>query len=230
MDAYGSFTSGSVDVSSERTFGLIGTILALLAFVPNIGRLLGLIGFVLILIALHGIGEKTGNKRPFEYYLKSFIIGFVGLIVVILLFVATFETAFHSSSGTHNGEIISPLEGSNPVQIISYEDHGELTGAGIGLVIAAVILLIFVIILAAYYEKKAWEEMARLTKVKEFNDAAKFLWWGALTVIILVGFILLLIAAIYRILAFSNMPQRLDMGTATPQPSEQFDVDEFEGW
>jgi uncharacterized membrane protein len=87
-----------------------------------------------------------------------------------------------------------------------------------------------VVILAAYYEKRAWEEMARLTKVKEFNDAAKFLWWGALTLIILVGIVLLLIAAIYRILAFSNMPQRLNLGVTAPQPSEQFDVDEFESW
>ncbi len=229
MDTYGNVTSGSVDVSSERTFGLIGAILALLVWIPNIGRLLGLIGFVLVLIALHGIGEKTGNKRPFDYYLKSFIIGLAGIIVVIVLFIAMFAMAFHSSSGTQSGEIISPLGGS-PTQIISYESHDELTGAGIGLVVVAVIIFILVIILAAYYEKKAWEEMARLTKVKEFNDAAKFLWWGALTVIILVGFILLLIAAIYRILAFSNMPQRLELGAAAPEPSEQFDVDEFESW
>jgi uncharacterized membrane protein len=227
---YDTATSGQIDVSSERSLGLVGAILALLALIPKVGKLLGLIGFVLILIALHGIGEKTGNKRPFDYYLRAFIIELVGFIIFILLLIAAFAMVVHSSSGPSSGQMISPLDSSNPVQIISFEHHGELTGAGIGLVIAAIILIVLVVILAAYYEKRAWEEMARLTKVQEFNDAAKFLWWGALTLIILIGVILLLIAAIYRILAFSNMPQRLNLGAATPQTSEQFDIDEFESW
>ncbi|NJF24063.1 DUF996 domain-containing protein [Thermococcus sp. Bubb.Bath] len=231
MDTYDAATSNQVDVSSERSLGLIGAILALLALIPKVGQLLGLIGFVLVLISLHGIGEKTGNKRPFSYYLRAFIIDFVGFIIVILLLIGAFAMGVHSFSGSSGGQMISsPLGGSNPVQIISYEQHEELTGAGIGLVIAAVILIVLVIILGAYYEKRAWEEMARLTKVKEFNDAAKFIWWGALTFIILVGIILLLIGAIYRILAFSNMPQRLNLGVATQQPPEQFDVEEFESW
>ncbi|WP_240920717.1 hypothetical protein [Thermococcus sp. CX2] len=46
--------------------------------------------------------------------------------------------------------------------------------------------------------------------MEEFRSTAKWLWWGALPAVILIGRILLLVAGIYQILAFANMPEELE--------------------
>lgn len=183
-----------VDLRSERTLGLVGSILLLVGgfvgVIPYIGAVIGsvsLVGMILVLIALKGIGDKLGDDRPFKYYLYSVVIAFVGLVVLVVFVLAG---------------------------ILMLPEHGEFSDpfamVGIGMIITAFILFVVFLVLGVYFEKQAWDAVYELTGVKEFRETAKWLWWGALTAIILVGLILLLVAAIYQVIAFANLPEEIE--------------------
>ncbi len=189
-------TEEVIDISSERNLGLVGSLLALAAFIPKIGGIISLLSPILILISLNGIGNKLGDEGPFKDYLKGFIIGlvlgFIGGALIISAALISFQ---------------SPEQ--FPMHFTYDEGHGGLTDKGEALILSGLIIVLLAIILAAYFEKKAWMGMYRITGVKEFENTAKFLWWGVLTLVILVGVILLLVAWVYQIIAFSNLPRQI---------------------
>ncbi|AJC71930.1 hypothetical protein X802_07005 [Thermococcus guaymasensis DSM 11113] len=223
MEAGATLGSGGdvVDISTERTMGLIGSILALAGIIPRVGGLLSLIGFVLILIALHGIGNKLNDGRPFNYYLKAIIAIFVALIVGVVVMAAAFVVSSGSTSSIENEFIMSP---GSEITIIE-EESPHLTGEGIALLVIGAGIILAGIIVGGYFQKKAWESMYKLTGVEAFQNTAKFLWWGVLTIVILIGAILLLISEIYQIIAFANLPEKL---TKRPETHLKPPIDDFE--
>jgi uncharacterized membrane protein len=52
--------------------------------------------------------------------------------------------------------------------------------------------------------------MYGLTGVEEFDKTATWLLWGAVLAIVVIGLVLLLVAAVYQILAFANLPEELE--------------------
>ncbi len=186
----------AVNLRSERNLGLIGSVLVLvggfLGIIPYIGTFLGtvsLVGQILILISLHGIGNKLGDDRPFRYYLYSIVVVIGTLIVAGMLAIVGILT------------------------VPSFVDSGDWTGVvGIGILGMAVLLILAAVILGIYFTIKAWRATYEITGVEEFKKTADFLMWGAITLIILVGVVLLLVAAVYQIIAFANLPEELEPG------------------
>ena len=184
-----------MDVRREKSLGLVGSILLIvggfLGVIPYVGAFLGttsLIGQVLILIALKGLGDKLGDDRPFRYYLYSVVIA-IGLAAISIVLILV-------------GILSAP----------GFVDHPEgLNAIGIGMIGAALLLIIAGAIIGIYFTIKAWRATYEITHVEEFKKTANFLMWGAITLIILVGVILLLVAAVYQILAFANMPEELNV-------------------
>ncbi|WP_232473415.1 DUF996 domain-containing protein [Thermococcus thioreducens] len=199
--------SVGVDVSSEKNLGLWGSIIGLVgAFVPYLGSVLALVGFILVLVALKGIGDKVKDDRPFKYYLLAFISA-IGVVVIFAIVVFTSLFAF-SGFGvieeTHS--LVTTPEGETVVMPPHEVQHSSPT-----FVIAGVFLFFLVVmIVVAYFEMKTWGAMYEITGTKEFNDASTWYKWGAITAIILVGFLLMFIGRIFVILGFSNMPKELE--------------------
>ncbi|ASJ09005.1 hypothetical protein A3L11_07095 [Thermococcus siculi] len=188
-----------VNLRSERNLGLIGSVLVLvggfLGIIPYIGTFLGtasLVGQVLILIALKGIGDKLGDDRPFRYYLYSIVVVIGALIIAGIMALVGILT------------------------VPSFVDKGDWTGlVGVGIISMALLLLLAAIILGIYFSIKAWRATYEITGVEEFDKVATWTKWGAITLIILVGVILLLVAAIYQIIAFANLPEEMESREGT---------------
>lgn len=190
-----------IDVSGERNLGLWGSVLALLGgFVPYLRSVLGLIGFVMVLMALKGISDKVGDDRPFRNYLFVFVSG-VAVVVLILFLI------FGSLSGLWRAEIHEETHWGAPGGSTSadYEMHVPLP-----IISGIVLLFILMVIVMAYFEIKTWEAMYEITGTREFGDAANWFKWGAVTSIVLVGLLLLFIARIFVILGFHSMPDELE--------------------
>ncbi len=188
-----------VDFKSERTLGLIGSILILVGgvggVIPYVGFTTGslsLVGGILVLIALKGMGDKLGDDRPFRYYLYSILVAFGGVILAVIFLLVGFFSFSSAEMAFEN------------------EFHNSLGYMGITMIVVGLFVIFVVLILGVYFAIKAWRATYELTGVEEFDKVATWNKWGVITLIILIGFLFLLIAEIYQIIAFANLPESIE--------------------
>ncbi|WP_297477860.1 DUF996 domain-containing protein [Thermococcus sp.] len=202
-----------VNVADEKNLGIWGAVVALVgSFIPYAGSVISLVGFIMVLVALHRIGEKVGDDRPFKNYLYAVIASMSVLIIILVLAIGLFGI---SGMGLKTSESISGSVTVTPGEnvAITHEYMEPETGFVMSIV-GILLLVVLVVIVIAYFEMKAWSAMYEITGTKEFSDAANWFKWGAVTAIVLIGFLLILVAKIFVIMGFSNMPEEVgDKGT-----------------
>lgn len=190
-------------LSTARTFGGVGSILVLLFIVPGIGALLSVIGWILILIAVDNIAGVVGDRKVFTDTLISAILAIVGIVVGVLVVLASVLRFAHLNGLTL---IMGPhsLRTLNSTSFTS----GQLTGVG-GLVVGALIGLAVIwvfFIVSAVYLRRSFTGIAAKLNVGMFGTAALLYLIGAALTIVAVGFIVIFIADILMVVAFFSMP------------------------
>src|SRR5208282_5389529 len=76
-------------LASVKTIGAIGSILVLLTAVPTAGSLLGIIGFIMILIAIKDISDIVADKSIFSNMLVAVGLAIVAIVVGALVVVGS---------------------------------------------------------------------------------------------------------------------------------------------
>ncbi|MEM2270585.1 MAG: DUF996 domain-containing protein, partial [Nitrososphaerota archaeon] len=66
-------------LSQAKAMGGVGSILVLLSFVPSVGFVLGLVGLVLVLIAVKQISDAVNDREIFNNVLIAVILQIVGV-------------------------------------------------------------------------------------------------------------------------------------------------------
>ncbi|ASJ16894.1 hypothetical protein A3L04_07320 [Thermococcus chitonophagus] len=177
-----------MSMSNAKMYGGIGAIIGLVGpLVPHIGFVLSIVGLVLIFLAVKIISDETGDKDIFSYFLKAFIAIVGGLIVFIIIVVATVGAAF-----------LNPKE-LMPTNILSF----------IGVVLVGLIILWIAMIIGMYFRKKSYELIAQYTGVDMFKTAGLLYFIGAILLIIGIGALIAIIAAILEIVAFFSLPEEV---------------------
>ena len=183
--------------------GGVGSILVLLSFVPYVGFILGLAGFVMVLLAVKQISEVVKDKEIFHNVLMAVIFQIVGSVISVLVVIGSFF-AFVGSQA-----MMAPF-GS------SFDGFGGpgILGAGavmavLGSLLAGLVAMWIVLIIAARFLRKGYERIADKTGTETFRSVGRWYYYGAWLAIVLVGFvlILILIAAILQIVAFFSLPE-----------------------
>lgn len=202
-----------MDFQTNKILGGVGALLILIGCLssvsPGIG-LLGLIGFILVLIALNGFANYYNEKGIFSnalYGIIIFIVGFVITIAVAIFILVDFLTSL--GIDITNWQSFQYVDWAN---IMTPDKILHLVGSGI---IALVILFIFSI-LGAYFIKKSFDLLATKTGVKLFGTTGLILLIGAVLTIILIGFILILVAIILLIISFFS----INTPASTPEPQK----------
>jgi uncharacterized membrane protein len=184
-------------INSASNYGLIGSILVILGFIPRIGSALAIIGFILILISLYELSQIYNNNLIFDNALKALIASIVGFIIVAFVSVSALFTAL---------------------------SHGFT--AALILAMVAFIIFYLIILVYGYFIRQAYAQLSTVTGIQRFESVGKFYWLGAVLLIVFVGVVLILIADIYAILAFHelNMKTSISMQPAQQgsisQPSQ----------
>jgi len=190
-------------LKQARTMGGVGSILVLLSFVPYVGFILGLAGFVMVLLAVKQISEVVKDKEIFHNVLMAVIFQIVGSVISVLVVIGSFF-AFVGSQA-----MMAPF-GS------SFDGFGGpgILGAGavmavLGSLLAGLVAMWIVLIIAARFLRKGYERIADKTGTETFRSVGRWYYYGAWLAIVLVGFvlILILIAAILQIVAFFSLPE-----------------------
>jgi uncharacterized membrane protein len=202
-------------LSQAKAMGGVGSILVLLSFVPSVGFVLGIVGLVLVLIAVKQISDAVKDREIFNNVLMAVILQVVGIgiltFAVLGALLSLFATAPSLFAMTPFG---SPFDGFGGPGLIF---GGEVFFFGI--LIVGLIAMWIVLIIAAWFLRKGYERIAVTTKTEMFGTVGRWYFYGALLVIVLVGFIIILIAEILQIVAFFSLPESPPAQPTTEQSS-----------
>jgi len=172
-------------LEQARILGGIGSILAILSIAPTVGPVLGVIGFILVLIAVKYISDITGDESIFKNYLIAVIITIVGVAVLSFIGFAVYAA------------LLSSIVGGSRAFLSSF----SLSVVGI---FAALWILM---IISAYFVRRSFNAISAALNVKMFSTAALLYLIGAILLIAFgIGGIISFVALILQIVAFFQIP------------------------
>lgn len=179
-----------VDLSNIKLMGGIGVILGLVGgFVPYIGRLLPIAGWVLELLALKRLSDETGREAIHKNFLIAVIVVTGGDLVISLL------------------DIFPPFTSNQP------------KASGLSTLLPGFIFLWIIFSTSGYFVRRSFYAVAEVTGVSLFAVAGRLIFWGAVFFIIfgiggIAGFFGLIVEAI----AFFSLPDTLEVETTSEGP------------
>lgn len=187
-------------LNNAKIMGGIGAILLLIGgFIPYGGPVISILGFVLIFIAVKTISDLTKDKDIFSNYLMHFIFGILTIVAIVVIMLI----AFGASGGF---TWISSLENAD---ISDFESFWSYFSNIIGGCVVALIVGWILSIIAAIYLRRSYNGIAKHTKVNLFKTTGTVYFVGAITAIILIGFLILLVARVIEIIAYFSLPDNL---------------------
>jgi uncharacterized membrane protein len=184
-------------LSEAKILGGIGALLMVLGgiFLPGIGAIIGLI---LLFVAVKYITEETNDQSIFDNYLMHFICSIIAIVAVVLIFflsIGGFSLTFFKALETMNFTDFNSVWNFFAPYIMWW-------------IVALVIGWVFFII-SALYLRKSYNSIADHTKIHTFKTTGLIYFIGAITIIIGVGFIIILVAKIFEIVAYFSLPANL---------------------
>jgi len=161
--------------SNTKTFGGLGSLFIVLSVIPYVGGILGLIGFILLAVAIKKFADSQGRPELFSNFVKGIVIYIAGIVVGMIFGV---------------GSLLA---------VAQHQGAGALTYAlmGIGLIV-----MYAATIAGTYFMKQTFSEMALITANNLFDWGGKLLFWGAILTIIVVGAIVSWVGWIILTVAF----------------------------
>jgi uncharacterized membrane protein len=193
------------DLGTAKTYGGIGAILLLIGtFIPAVGFLVSIIGLILVFLAVKQIADITKDNDIYTNYLYHFIFSIISIVAVFAITLMAFGAAGGFSWITSLSETTDYSD---------FNTFWESFGTIIGGVIVALVIGWILAIFSAIYLRKSYNSIAKHTDVQLFRTAGTVYFIGAITLIILVGFLILLIARIIEIIAYFSLPDKLPSDT-----------------
>jgi len=164
-----------------RLLGGFGSFLIVLSIVPYVGGLFALVGLILLSLAIKKFAEAEGRRELFSTFLKGILIYMVGSLVGLLLGLGGLSSAASGEGG-----------------LLAY----FLTFVGFLVVYASGIV-------GTYFMKEVFREVALSTGNGLFDWGGKFLFWGALLTVILIGALITWVGWILITVAFFTTEDNL---------------------
>lgn len=193
-------------LGQARTYGGVGSILALLLPVPSIGWLLSIAGLVLMLFAVKYISEIVKDPSIFNDMIISVVLTVVGIIVGFFVLVAS----LFRFMGLNNMNFADFGSSFNQSTIPTGDWIGLVTWALAGVAVVWILLMV-----SSVFLRRSYSKIGKVLNVGMFGTAGLIFLVGAATTILAVGFILIPVAFILMALAFFSIGEN---SQGTPQP------------
>jgi uncharacterized membrane protein len=196
---------------NAKLLGGIGSILMLLLPVPTVGWLVAFVGLILVLVAVKYIADEMKDHSVFNNFLLTFIVIIIGVVVAVFIIFISYFSYGAGIDWTKFQNITSAPQFYQMMQT-----NGVLTF--LTSIIAGLLVLWITLIIAAYFLRKSYNKIASGTHTSMFHTAGLLYLIGAVTAIVLVGFIIIFVAFILQIIAFFSMPETLSTPSAASPP------------
>ncbi|MCK5031494.1 MAG: DUF996 domain-containing protein [Thermoplasmatales archaeon] len=165
---------------------------------------------MLVFIAVKSVSQITKDEDIFRNYLMHFILSIISVVAIFVIMLIAFGAVGGFSW-------ISSLQSAN---ITDFNTFWEYFGGLIGACVLALIVGWILSVIAAIYLRKSYNSIAKHTKVDLFRTTGTVYFIGAITTIVLIGFLILFIASIIEIIAYFSLPDELPTG-AKKEKSER---------
>ncbi len=195
-----------VSLSQAKILGEVGSILVVLTAIPSAGGLLGIAGFILLLIAVKEISDHVGDRSIFNNMLISVGAAIVGIVVATILLIGSLISFFYS-----NGLVGQPPNFTNvpPSELV-----------GLIVPILEVLAIVWVaLIISAVFVRRSYSAIASKLGVGMFRTAGLVYLIGAATSIVIIGFFIIFIAQVLLIVAFFSIPEKTAEPMVPPPPA-----------
>jgi len=203
-------------LESSKNLGGVGAILIVIGTLPFLGAytsIISLIGLILVLIALNGLANHYNERGIFNYALYgilTFIVG--GVVTVAVVFVALVD--FLSDIGLSLSNLTDPtaLSRIDWPSIVTLDTVLPFLAT---LLLALVVLFVFLVV-SAFLIRRSLNLTSAKTGVGLFGTAGLLILIGAFLTIVIIGFLLIWIAAILLIVAFFQIRTQPAAVTSPP--------------
>ena len=193
---------------SSKTLGGIGAILMVISVLPYISQLpfIGLIGAILVLVALHGFASAYKERGIFNNALYGILAGIIGVVLAAVIGIAVvlpnvtdfLLKVFPSWNG--DWTTITSLSGMIPNT--SNIDFGDIIPFITAAILVIVTLWVFAII-AAFFIRRSLVQLSAKTNVGLISTAGTLLLIGAVLIFLFgLGLLLMWIGVLILAIAF----------------------------
>jgi uncharacterized membrane protein len=151
----------------------------------------------MVLLAVKRISEAVEDREIFHNVLTAVILQIVGSVISAFVVIGSlFSTLMMAPLESPFGGFVGPgTFGASAALAI------------LGTLIVGLIAMWIILIIAARFLRKGYEGIAARTGTETFRSVGRWYYYGAWLSIVLVGFVLILIAAILQIVAFFSLPE-----------------------
>jgi uncharacterized membrane protein len=190
-------------LQSNKTLGGVGALLMVISpfLVSGFTLLAGLVGLILVLIAVKGLSDHYKEASIFNNTLYGVILSIVGVVVFVAALFVTAVSFFTNVLGIELSAALSDPTAFSNIDWTEAMILDNLMSHVAALVGSLVILFIFVVVATIFY-RKSLTTLAEKTGVGRFGTAGLLLLIGAVLTIIAIGFLLIWIALILLTAAF----------------------------
>lgn len=180
-------------ISSAKAMGGVGSILVLLTAIPGFGFILGIVGLILILIAIKVISDQVKDHKIFSDMMISVVLAIVALVIAGVSVVVSLYKLLGLGSFTGGSFVPGPnVQAGDWVAFV--------------LTIIPFLVAIWVLFLiSAVFIRRSLDSTGQRVGVGLFGTTGLIYLIGAATVIIGIGLILIFVAEILLAVSFFSI-------------------------
>jgi uncharacterized membrane protein len=183
-------------LSDAKVLGGIGSILVLFTVVPSVGWLLGIAGFIMILVAVKNISQAINDKKIYKDMLTAVVLA-IGAIAVGTV---TVVGAVYHVLG------MGSFVGSKFV-LASNVTVGDWIGLAVA-IIAGLLAVEAFLVASAVFVRRSYNSMASKLNVSMFKTAGLLYLIGGATAVVGIGFLLIFVAEILLAVSFFSISEQ----------------------
>ena len=190
-------------LESNKTLGGVGALLMVIGpFLGVYTGVLGLVGLILVLIALKGLSDHYNEGGIFNNALYGFILAIIGGVVFVGVIVVA-AVDFLSALGIHWSTLSDPtaLSSINWEELVTF----DILWPHIAAIVGSFIVLFVFVVVAAIFLRRSLTILSAKTGVNMFGTTGLLTLIGAVLTIIGVGLILLWVALILLTMSFFSI-------------------------
>jgi len=181
--------------SAAKTLGGIGAILVFLSLVPYVGAVFGVLGFIMVLVAVKYIADDLNERKVFSNMMVAVFLSTAGILVGSLVVLGTVISAFANGYFSGASNYFAPSASVTAAQWVTFG-----TEIGLGLFGAWVFFLA-----SSVFLRRSYKTIGSRLNIGNFGRAGSLYLAGAATTIVGVGFVILLVAQVLTAAAFLSI-------------------------